>query len=86
MYYWRTSHGAEVDLILELRGEITTAIEFKYTSLVESKHISGFRSFKEEYPKVPCLVVANVSDAYDVQGIPVYPWKEFLEDVLPKII
>ncbi|MCD4755607.1 MAG: DUF4143 domain-containing protein, partial [Deltaproteobacteria bacterium] len=36
MFHWRSSHGAEVDLVLE-DGEVLWAIEIKSTETVSSR-------------------------------------------------
>ena len=47
-YFWRTSSGAEVDLVLERGGEIF-AVEIKYKKEVDRKDISHLRKFASDY-------------------------------------
>lgn len=81
LYFWRTNHGAEVDLVLEKNGKLVAAFEIKSTAEVTGAHLSGLRSFREEHPETPLHVVANVSDAYRIGETLVLPWREYLEDV-----
>lgn len=59
--FWRTSHGAEVDLLISRGIKILYAIECKFTKQPSTSHLSGLRSFHEKHPDVPCYIVAPVS-------------------------
>jgi len=59
--FWRTSHGAEVDLLISRGTKLLYAIECKFTKQPSTSHLSGLRSFREKNPDVPCYVVAPVS-------------------------
>jgi predicted AAA+ superfamily ATPase len=56
LHFWRTSHGAEVDLLVEQGGRLVAAIECKHKRTVARSDLSGLRSFRESFPKVPCYV------------------------------
>ncbi len=60
LYYWRTNHGAEVDLLIEINGRLNKAVEFKSTSVVGRGEISGLASFHEDNPSVECYIVRFV--------------------------
>lgn len=81
IFFWRTNHGAEVDLLIEKQGEITAAFEVKSTANVSGAHLSGLRAFREEHPEVPCFVISDVSDAYELDQIKILPWKDYLEQL-----
>lgn len=55
--FWRTSHGAEVDLLISRGNTILYAIECKSTPHVSASDLTGLKSFRSEYPKVPCYIV-----------------------------
>ena len=63
IYFWRTNHGAEVDLVIEKYGKIVGAFEIKSQSRIAGAHLSGLRSFRSEYPDVPLYVIAMVENA-----------------------
>jgi hypothetical protein len=77
IFFWCTSNGAEVDLILEKHGAIITAIEIKSQRHITSD-CSGLRSFHEDYPRAPLFVACTAPNRYDLNGITVYPWQELL--------
>ena len=81
IYFWRTNHGAEVDLLIEKHGKLIGAFEIKSTAQVTGAHLSGLRSFRQEYPQVPLQVIARVEHAYRLDEVQVMPWKEYLHNL-----
>jgi predicted AAA+ superfamily ATPase len=81
LYFWRTNHGAEVDLVIEKHGRITGAFEIKSVSQVTGYHLSGLRSFHQEYPDVSLHVIALVENPYRLDEALVMPWKMYLENI-----
>jgi predicted AAA+ superfamily ATPase len=61
--FWRTTGGAEVDLVISRENQILLAIEFKASPFPRSRDLSGLLSFKEEYPKTPVILCAQVERA-----------------------
>ena len=49
-YYWRTSNGMEIDLVLEIGGELS-AVEIKYKREVDKKDIVYLKKFAADYSK-----------------------------------
>ncbi len=62
LFFWRTSHGAEVDLLICRGTKVLYAIECKMSPYLSSSDLSGLRSFHESHPKVPCFIVAPVKE------------------------
>lgn len=77
LFYWRTNHGAEVDLLIERHGRLRLAAEIKSGRTVSSADLSGLRSFAEVHPKVPRVVIATVPEAFRIGDTEVMPWREF---------
>jgi len=78
--FWRTSHGAEVDLLISRGTEILYAIECKISENLSSNDLSGLRSFHENHPKVPCFIVAPVKQPLKLSFARVlHPTKIFKE-------
>lgn len=69
--FWRTGHGAEVDLIVERGREILCGIECKYKSRLSNADLSGLRSFRDIYPKIPCYIVSPIKKPLKLQAIDV---------------
>ncbi|MBW1677817.1 MAG: ATP-binding protein [Deltaproteobacteria bacterium] len=86
IYFWRTNHGAEVDLIIEKYGKIIGAFEIKSQSHITGAHLSGLRSFRSEYPDVPLHVIAMVENPYRIEDILIVSWKIYLEELLEKFL
>ncbi|MBM3275512.1 MAG: ATP-binding protein [Candidatus Sericytochromatia bacterium] len=63
LFHWRTHAGAEVDVVIELDGELWP-IEIKCTAQVTRRHEGGFKALRATYPRVrirPNLIVAATS-------------------------
>ncbi len=48
VHYWRTSHGAEVDMVVDTGDELVP-IEIKYSTHVSRSDLSGLHQFMEDY-------------------------------------
>lgn len=79
LYFWRTSSGAEVDLLIERGTKLLAAIEIKAKSSVVNADLSGLKAFKDTKKDVPCFVVANVGMAQKLGDVTVFPPKEMFE-------
>lgn len=75
MFHWRSSHGAEVDLVLE-DGEVLWAIEIKSTETVSSKDLRGLGCFMEDHPQARPICVSTTPRPFMAGNIPVIPWEE----------
>ena len=78
LYYWRTNHGAEVDLILVKNNQPCIAIEIKSRSTIDSAHFSGLRAFSQDHPEVPLHMVCTCPNAFELSGVHTWPYQEFL--------
>lgn len=81
IYFWRTNHGAEVDLIIEKHGKIRNAFEIKFSENISGAHLSGLRAFKEDYPQVPCFVICAAAHTYELDQIKILPWMKYLDRI-----
>jgi len=75
MQYWRTKTGLEVDLIV---GD-KLALEFKAVPQVLDRHLKGLKALREEGVVKDFAVVSLDPVARQVDGIKIYPWKEFIK-------
>ncbi len=78
LYYWRTNHGAEVDLLIELDGTLHKAIEFKSTAVIGQGDLTGLSSFHDDNPEVECFVVCPAAEPYSLDFDHVLPWRDYL--------
>lgn len=75
MTYWRTATGIEVDCVI---GDAEIAIEFKSSNLVRNSQLKGLKTFADEHPNVKCYVVSQETFPRLVDGIEIWPAKQFL--------
>ena len=73
--YWRTSTGIEVDCII---GDAEVAIEFKSSTEVRNAQLKGLRAFAKEHPSVKCYLVSRETFPRLVDGIEIWPIRDFL--------
>ena len=76
--YWRTASQIEVDFIL---GDHEVAVEVKSTEMVNPRHLSGLKSFAEEYNVKKLILVSNDPSPRKVGKILIMPWKYFLDQL-----
>ncbi len=69
IYYWRTSRGEEVDIILELARQLIP-IEVKYRNEISSRELRGLHEFLNEHEKSFGVVITK--DLLDLRGRIVY--------------
>jgi len=67
--FWRTSHGAEVDLVIERAGKILGAYECKSTANISAADLTGLRSFSQTHPNIPLHIVAPVREPRKIGAV-----------------
>jgi predicted AAA+ superfamily ATPase len=82
--FWRTSHGAEVDIIISRGLRILFAIECKYTKQPSNSDLSGLRSFHSMYPKIPAFIVAPVAHELELDFAQVLPPHQLFSEISKK--
>lgn len=80
LFFWRTNHGAEVDLLVEKHGKILGAIEIKSTRRVSGADLEGLRSFADDHPDVPRFVVTPAGAPRRLEDVLVTNWRDFLDE------
>jgi predicted AAA+ superfamily ATPase len=79
--FWRTSHGAEVDILISRGTKLLYAIECKFTRQPSTSHLSGLRSFHKQHIDVPCYIVAPVHLPYRLSFARVIPPHKLLQEL-----
>ncbi len=78
---YRTEHGAEVDFVVELGGDVW-ALELKATRNVSRTSFQGLRSFAAFYGKAHRPLILYLGDnPRRVDGVDVLPWQEGLKSM-----
>jgi predicted AAA+ superfamily ATPase len=78
LHYWRTSHGAEVDIVFET-GSKVWAVEVKSGAVIRPAELGGLRSFREDHPGARLVCVGDIDRPFKAGDIECLPWREFLE-------
>ncbi len=77
LQYWRSTSRFEVDCVIGDR----LAIEFKSGDMVSERHLRGLRALREEGLVKDYAVVSLDPRKRVVDGLTIYPWREFLSDL-----
>ena len=75
LFHWRSAHGAEVDLIVEL-GDRLLAVEVNTSLEVRGRDLTGLRSFCSDHPHAEPVVVSTNDRPYRVGEFLVLPWRD----------
>jgi predicted AAA+ superfamily ATPase len=84
LFFWRTNHGAEIDLVIEKHGKLVAGIEIKYSDIITGAHLSGLRSFRQDHPNIPLFIISRVQHPYELDDVQVIPWHSY-EEILELI-
>ncbi|MGR3180036.1 MAG: ATP-binding protein [Candidatus Anammoxibacter sp.] len=79
--FWRTTHGAEVDILISRGIKILYAIECKLSKQPSSSDLSGLKSFHENHTDVPCYIVAPVSQSFRLSFVRVLSPQNLLKEL-----
>jgi len=83
LYYWRTNHGAEVDLLICEGNRIKWALEIKASQQISMATLSGLRSFMEDNPGVPAYVLGRNQKRRKLENnATVMNWHDFILEML----
>lgn len=86
-FFWRTSNGIEIDLILTLANQPVAAVEIKSSSNITAIDARALLEFKTEYPKINMYIVAPVARSRLLDsGVMIIPWQDFLGQELKIIL
>ncbi len=80
LFYYRTTTGAEVDLIIETPEGKAIAVEIKSSPTPTSAQFSGLYSFKEIVPSAELCCVSTAPHKRVVKEVTIWPWEEFFEE------
>ena len=79
IYFWRTSCGKEVDLVI---GEAEWAIEIKTSKQKSMKEFKGLLAFHEEFPNAKLIAITFDDTKRLIDNkIEVFPWQIFLQQL-----
>lgn len=83
LHYWRTNHGAEVDVLLCAGNRIVCALEIKSSRRIASESLTGLKSFLEDNPEVAAYVLGIQQKRRKLaNGVTVMDWKDFIAEHL----
>lgn len=80
-FFWRTSEGIEIDLVLTRAKQPVFAIEIKSSTNLRNEDAYGLREFKIEYPEVDAYILSPIDRPRLLDGdIQVLPWQLFFKE------
>lgn len=79
--FWRTSHGAEVDILISRGTKLLYAIECKFKRQPSSIDLSGLRAFHENHENVPCFIVSPVNHSFRLSFARVLPPQKLFKEL-----
>lgn len=83
LYYWRTNHGAEVDLLICRGNNILYAIEIKSSQNIAKESLTGLNSFINDNPDVPVYILGEKQNRRQLDnGATILNWNEFILEKL----
>lgn len=77
LYYWRSKSGYKVDFVID----DSIAVEVKAKNNVSQRDLRGIIALKEEKKLANYVVVCLEKRPRVVQGINIFPWKDFLQQL-----
>ena len=87
LFYWRTSHGAEVDVLLCQGNRIVCALEIKSSQNIGVQRLGGLKSFMEDNRDVPAYVLGRGQKRrllkYDIL---LMNWDDFILEELDEVV
>ena len=83
-YYWRTSNGAEVDLVFYGENGLI-AVEVKRGSNIDASRMGGLNLFQKDYPQARCYMACGAARREYHGTIEMWPFKDFMVN-LPEIL
>ncbi len=87
LYYWRTSHGAEVDVLLCEGSRIICALEIKSSQNIAGGTIKGLNSFTKDNPAVPAYVLGVRQNRRQVRNnITIISWDKFILEEMQSVM
>ena len=83
--YWRTNHGAEVDLLLSRGNSILAAVEIKSSQEIVKENLTGIKGFLNSHPEVPVYVLGHNQNLRQLaENITLMNWNDFILQELAK--
>ena len=83
LYYWRTNHGAEADVLLCRGNKIIHALEIKSSRNIVKETLTGLTGFINDNPDVPVYVLGIQQNRRQIENrITIMSWNEFILEEL----
>jgi len=80
LFYWRTSVGVEVDLVLYGERGLH-AFEVKRASRLRQADLAGLRAFRADYPTARCTLAYSGTKRYTEGAIEIVPLDQWLAEL-----
>jgi predicted AAA+ superfamily ATPase len=85
-HYWRTHHGAEVDLLLCRGNRIICALEIKSSRHISTETLGGLKRFVDDNSNVPAYVLGHTQKRRRLDNkVIIVNWDDFISQELEEI-
>jgi len=74
--YFKTSDGAEIDIIIERPGRPLALVEIKSTDEIHPRHTASLVRLREEFGENEAFLICREKAPRVVDGVRVLPWQE----------
>jgi predicted AAA+ superfamily ATPase len=74
--YFTTSHGVEIDLVVERPGKKTLLIEIKSASQPHQLNLRNLKVISAEIANAEAICFSNYAQTFSSDEVTVYPWRE----------
>lgn len=78
-FFFRTTTGQEVDLIVEKPGKKLVAVEIKARDKISREDFKGLYHFKKMFPQSRLMLISLVPRAQIFDDITVFPWEKMFD-------
>ncbi|MFA6036933.1 MAG: DUF4143 domain-containing protein [Legionellales bacterium] len=78
IYFWRTSTGQEVDLIV---GQLDLCLEIKASSFVREQDLKGLKALCSDQDVKQAIVVSQDEEMRKIGDILIMPWQVFCDEL-----
>jgi predicted AAA+ superfamily ATPase len=82
LFYWRTTHGVEVDFVFYGPTEFV-AIEVKSKANIFEKDLRGLKIFGEDYPEAKLIMLYQGKHRLKIKNVYCIPIEDFLLNLVP---
>jgi predicted AAA+ superfamily ATPase len=82
--YFTTTHGVEIDLVVERPGMKTLLIEIKSAAQPHQLELKNLQAIANDFDEAEAICLSNCLESFRVHSVSVYPWRIGVEKFFRK--